>query len=121
MPGVVWIVLRVAPGNDLTAELEQRFLKFRHTLAGFNFDVERSTAEFIPELGIGHKAPRLFMRESRPFCDTAQGVIHRPVQRREEWYELLPASFLLSSHRLFRSPDSHIDQEIALNRRLAEV
>src|SRR5229473_2856232 len=102
MPGVVRIVLPVALLNDLMADLEQRFLKLRHALAGFDFDVQGATAEFVPELRIGDQLARFFARESRAFCDAAKRVIHRSVQPREERYDLLPAAFMFISQRALR-------------------
>src|SRR2546422_245103 len=121
MPGVVWIVFGVAFLNDLMADLEQRLLKLRYALAGFDFHVHGSIAEFVPELGIRDQPARFFARESGAFCDAAERVIHRPVQIREERCNLLPAAFLLISEGVLCGADRNIDQEIAVNRGPAEV
>ena len=121
MPGVVRIVFGVAFLNDLMADLEQRLLKLRYALGGFDFHVHGSIAEFVPELGIGDQPARFFARESGAFCDAAERVIHRPVQIREERCNLLPAAFLLISQGVLCGADRNIDQEIAVNRGPAEV
>src|SRR5437870_9329751 len=103
------------------ADLEQRLLKLRHILARFDFNIQRASAEFAPQLGIGEEPARFFARDPRPFGDAAKGVIHCPVQAREEWDDLLPAARLVTSQCALGRADRHIDQEIAVNWRSAEV
>ena len=121
MPGVVRIVFGVALLHNLEAHLEKRFLEFCDALAGLDFDVHRSIAELVPEIGIGDEPARLFARESRPFGDVAKRVVHCPVQAREERHDLLPAGSLVISQSLLGSPDRNVDKEIALDRRPAEL
>ena len=116
MAGIVRVILSVALLYDLVADLEQRFLKPGNTFAGFDFDVHRSIAEFIPELGIGDQPARLFARQARPFRDPAEGVVHCPVQPRKKRHHLLPASHLVIFQSVLRRTHRHIHQEIAVDR-----
>ena len=121
MAGIVGIVFGVASLDDLVADLEEGFLELGDALAGFDFDVYDSRAEFRPKILIGQQTTRFLARKPGALGDAAKGVIHRPVQGCEERYDLLPPARLVVAERGLRGTDRDIHQEIALNWRPAEV